>query len=618
MIHLIGPQALLCCQNHSTIQDLLDWLKDKEIVAVDTETEGFFDFSNKVIMLQIGNEQDQFVIDTRTTDVSLLAPFFANPNIIKVFWNAKFDIKFLRFTFNFDVDNVYDGFLAECVLNTGREDVGLSLDAASGKYLNKKLNKQVRNKFVGLSGSPFTDMQVTYGAEDVEVLLPIRNQQLELIAKERLGNVVKLENSTVLAIADIEYNGMLMQVDAWKDVAALTTTNVEEQVRVLDELVIANPKLSRFVPQGTQGNLFGFEERRLHINWSSPKQKATLLSALLNIPVDSSSTPFLLKYRQMPLIAAMLEYSKQKKLSDSFGYDFLKYVNPVTLRVHQDIWQVLDTGRMSSSDPNMTQIPSKGELAKKIRAAFIAEPGHKFVGGDFSACELRIIAAGSLDPVWLEAFNNGEDLHGKLAQLTFGITKEEILKPTPFKADMTYRDVQKTINFGLAYGMSEYKLSATIDVSVETAKSIIDAFFKAVPKVKRYLDSLGTVGLYKLQARTMAPFFRARYFESPEGSENPFKAAGSIERQAKNTPIQGTNADITKLALIFIRRHIRSNNLPIRIVNVIHDEIITEVPDHLANEWKPVMEQLMLDAAKTVLKDVPMKADVKISHCWTK
>jgi DNA polymerase-1 len=155
-----------------------------------------------------------------------------------------------------------------------------------------------------------------------------------------------------------------------------------------------------------------------------------------------------MKYRNMPIIAAMLEYSKQKKLSDSFGYDFLKYINPQTHRVHQDIWQILDTGRMSSSEPNMTQIPSKGVLAKKIRAAFIAEEGHKFVGADFSACELRIIAAGSLDPVWLDAFHNGEDLHGKLACLTFGIPPEDILKPTPFKSDMTYRDVQKTINFG--------------------------------------------------------------------------------------------------------------------------------------------------------------------------
>jgi DNA polymerase I-like protein with 3'-5' exonuclease and polymerase domains len=351
LIHFIGPQALLCCQNHATIQELLNWLQDKEVVAVDTETEGLFNFSNKVIMLQIGNETDQFVIDTRTTDVSLLAPFFADPTKLKVFWNAKFDIKFLRFTFNFDVANVYDGFLAECVLNTGREDVGLSLDAASVKYLNKKLNKQVRNKFVGLTGTPYNDMQVTYGAEDVEVLLSIRDYQLALIKKERLENVVKLENAAVLTIADIEYNGMLMCADSWKEVAALTTVNVEEQVRVLDDLVINNPKLSRFVPQGTQTNLFGFEERRLHINWSSPKQKLAILSALLNMPIDSSSTPFLMKYRNMPIIAAMLEYSKQKKLSDSFGYDFLKYINPQTKRIHQDIWQVLDTGRMSSSDP---------------------------------------------------------------------------------------------------------------------------------------------------------------------------------------------------------------------------------------------------------------------------
>lgn len=618
MIHFIGDPSLVANTEikHATVKDLVAWVSTKDIVGVDTETEGLFDFQNKVIMLQIGDLDDQFVIDTRVTDISDLKPFFES-STLKLFWNAKFDVNFLRFTFGFEVTNVADCFLAECLLNAGRKDVRMSLEAAAMKYCNKKLDKAQRSKFVGLLGRPFTYHQIKYGAEDVALLPIIHELQEAEIYEEGLGTVLKLENAAVMAIADIEYNGMALDRTSWISLANITERNRDESIKRLDDIVLRDPRLARFVPAGIQTNLFGFEERRIKLNWSSPADKVAVLQSL-GINLTTSNANELLPFRHEPLVAELLEYSKQNKLADAFGRAFLGYVNPVTTRVHQNIWQVLATGRMASREPNLTQIPSKGALGKAIRACFVASPGTKFVGGDFSGCELRIIAEGSQDPVWLEAFRNGEDLHSKLASIVFDVPIGDVTKPTPFKPDITYREVQKTINFGLAYGMSEFKLAKTIDVEVPVALNIINKFFKAVPKVKAYLDRLGSTAVAYYKARSLAPFYRIRYFDQPQDSYTSFKLLGEIERAGKNHPIQGSNADLTKTALVLIRNHINANNLPIKIVNVIHDEIITECAEEYAEEWRPVMEELMIKAAKFVIRSIPVKVDCKISDKWEK
>lgn len=342
MIYFIGPPELQFGDYtySNNINVLVNWLKDKTVIAVDTETEGFFDFNNKVIMLQIGNQEDQFVIDTRHVDVQALKPFIESSTLTKVFWNAKFDINFIRHTFGFVTDNVFDCFLAECLLTAGKEDAQLSLGYASVKYLHKTLDKSVRNKFTSLAGRPYTHNQIKYGAEDVEGLIAIMDIQKEELKQERLLRVMNLENCTVSALADIEWNGMLLDTNKWLSVATKTEQNADEYVRILDDYVLNDPRLSRFIPPGIQTNLFGYEERRIKINWSSPAQKVEVIQAL-GIDLDTSNSMELIKYRKEPLIGALLEYSKQTKLADSFGRDFIKFINPVTGRIHQSIWQVL-------------------------------------------------------------------------------------------------------------------------------------------------------------------------------------------------------------------------------------------------------------------------------------
>lgn len=232
-------------------------------------------------------------------------------------------------------------------------------------------------------------------------------------------------------------------------------------------------------------------------------------------------------------------------------------------------------------------------------------------------CELRLIAEGSKDPVWVSAFREGKDLHSELCALTFDIPLSDVKTPSKFKPDLKYRDIQKTLNFGLAYGMSEYKLADTIEVSVDEARGIIEKFFSRVPDVKKFLDMLGYLGKTRGFIRTPKPYSRIRWFDGYQNIGD-FKRQGEIDRASRNHPIQGGNADMTKLALVLVYREIKKNNYPVKIVHVVHDEIQTECPKEFAETWRPILQKLMIQAAEVILKKVPMEVDCKISDHWSK
>lgn len=269
---------------------------------------------------------------------------------------------------------------------------------------------------------------------------------------------------------------------------------------------------------------------------------------------------------------------------------------------------------------NLNQIPSKGDLAKIIRSCFIPESGYKIVGGDFSNLELRIIAEFSKDPVWINAFKEGKDLHSVLCAMTFGIPIEDAKTETPFKKGVTYRDIQKTINFGLSYGMSEFKLADTMEIAVKEAKAIITKFFQAVPDVEKFLTGLGNLGKRRGYIKSSAPFGRIRWFGEWEAAmeTDDFAKFGEIERASKNTPIQSTNADIIKQALIDVQEEIFKNNWNAKIILAVYDEIQTECVESQSEEWKVKLDELMVNAAKKVIKNTPIVVDCSINDFWCK
>ena len=314
----------------------------------------------------------------------------------------------------------------------------------------------------------------------------------------------------------------------------------------------------------------------------------------------------------------MIELSKQAKLSSTYGRAFLKYINPTTKRIHTNFWQLLNSGRVSSSEPSLLNIPAHGNLAEAIKESFIAEDGYMLSDTDYSQFELKIIAELSQDPIWVEAFNAGKDLHSVLCASTFEIPIEDVKKPFPFRPEVNYRFVQKTVNFLLSYGGSEYKLSSTIQVSVQQAKEIITKFFNVVPGVKQFLDGICNIGMKYGRIRTPGPYRRIRFFpqhkEAVESGDD--KTLAAIGRMSKNHPIQGLNANITKLALCNIQDRIDREQLDMKILLPIHDAILVEIHKSIQDYGTKVIQEEMIKAAETVIKTVPIKVDTVIGEYW--
>ena len=218
MIYYIGNTAIRESPHYqlATINDVVEYCSSKTILGVDTETEGLDFTCKKMIMFQIGDTDNQYIIDTRYKSIELLRDVLECRDIVKIFHNAKFDYKFIKKWSDITCQGVYDTFLVELVNSCGK-NLGYALKDLCKRYFNVELNKNIRNKFVELNGKPFDDTQIVYGAKDVEYLCKIRELQIPVTERYRLQNVVKLENKVVLALADIEYNGLTLDINKWKE-----------------------------------------------------------------------------------------------------------------------------------------------------------------------------------------------------------------------------------------------------------------------------------------------------------------------------------------------------------------------------------------------------------------
>jgi len=516
-----------------------------------------------------------------------------------------------------DIKNPYDTMLAEGIIHCGQNQVGYSLNALTQKYLKKELNKEVRNKFIGLDGKPFSSEQILYGAEDVEHLIDIWKYQQELLTKYELFEVANLEMEVALAFADIEFNGLEFNKDKWLLIANESETEVIKNEEELDKMIYAL-KLSKFIKTSFQTDLFIASEkiRKIDIKWSSPTQVLKVFKEY-GLNIEKVNAFELSKHKNKALITKYLKYKEVQKIVSTYGKSFLKYVMKDG-KVRTSFWQILNTGRVSSGNredkkPNMQNIPADN----KFRNCFHARKGFKLVSVDYSGQELGIIASGSKDPVWMKARIEESDLHSICADMVF---KEEWRQADADKKK-ELRVMIKTINFGLAYGMSKFKLSSTLQITVDDAEALIKQYFKAFPKIKGFLNILGNYGKRYGYIRTFKPFRRIRWFDNWRNdmhSKRDFKELGAIERMSKNTPIQGTGADMIKLAMTMIRNKIKTLSYPAYLVTQVHDEIGVEVREDKAKEWAEIQSELMRQAGAKIVSDFPMGVDYTISNEWCK
>lgn len=630
MIYLVSDQTRLhnTTITSCTVNEAVDILKTGSYLQVDCETTGLSFLDDKILLVQIGNGTDQVIFDVRNIFYKELESLLTDSRI-KMLHNAVFDYKFLRRK-GIVLNRVWDTMLIEKLLHNG-ETVPkgfYKLNNVIQRYTQVELSKEQQTSFIGFSGTEFSLDQLLYAAADVTYLDKVRQGQIAHLKQSDLLQCAKLENAACLAFGDIEYNGMAVDQDLWSALAKSEELKAHMYESMLNGIILRDPKFAEFAPHAYQKTLFGTDRQDLvasiEINWSSPKQVLPILQSLVP-ELESCDTKFLAAAHRSDhdLIDGYISYRESSKLSSAFGREWLdKYVCSDG-KVHTRFQQILRTGRVSSADPNMQQIPSNNAY----RNCFICPEGWSYISSDFSSQELCIIAFGSQDPVWLAALERGEDLHSVCADLVYGDVWRAAARPgCEFQASKqkcgcaehkTLRTAVKSINFGLAYGMGPNKLSDQLQIDLKEAEELIKQYFKVFPSIKTYLDENAKTGKQKGYIRTMEPYKRIRYFPEWKGRATHKVDMGKIDRMSRNTPIQGTAGDMTKEAMIRCRQEFQDDP-DIQMVMVVHDQIDFIVKTDRINHYNQRITSHMEAAGKSIITNGLLKADTTTANAWEK
>lgn len=635
MIYYITKQEALFADNQRIIRqdnyDLIDQFLVTQPTAVDTETTGLDAITERPVLLQIGNDVDQFVIDLTTTKVSdKVRNYLESDKAKKILHNAKFDYKMLKYNKIAEMANIYCTQSSEQILLAGllHSKTPPSLVDLVQKYLNFTMSKEVRSNFGRgkLTNTNFNEAEIVYAANDVKYLYQMSGLQYPMLMQYNLGKVVDLESEALLGYADMELNGIRLDVDKWTEIFKQNLTKVNEFEAKLDSYVSTHPKGKLVVGQKLNVQLDLFDDvRDTRINWSSPAQVLHVVNGLTNLNLPSTNGNELEKFveedhktglfealvPEYKIIELLMNYRVYKKACTQYGTKFLTHIHPTTGRIHCNFNPLgTETGRASCDKPNLQNIKAEADY----RSCFVPREGFSMLTADFSGCELRIIAEFSQDPVWIDAFLKEEDVHSRVATLLF---KKEVTKSNENKH---LRNAAKSLNFGLAYGMGPDKLGRKLRIPKKEAEDLMNTFFKEFPKIKKYLDNNGNYAVKYGLSYTPAPYNRIRWYGDYKEAPHDFKVRGEIERAGKNSPIQGCNGDLVKIAMNLIRRYIKREGLTdsVFMVNQVHDEILIEFKSELVDKIKKDIKFLMEMSANEILSKVPMVAEVSVSDCWQK
>lgn len=583
-------------QEPSRLAQVAEILAGETVLGIDTETTGLDPHTSELLLLQLSTLDKVYVIDCKRVVPLALKSILENPQVRKVAQNAKFEYEMLKQQTGITLSGLFDTMLAERLVTAGisRE---ISLKAIAHKYIGATLDKSVRESFyktAALGDAYLAPEQLHYAARDAFIMIPIWKLQVPALKRTRLEQVALLEFQCIAAVGDMELAGVKIDETRWRKIIGDVAVQRDKAQGELCEIL---------APATMQATMFGVSA----INLNSNIQLIDAFSKLgVELPDTMEST--LVKYGH-PAVAKLLEYRGYEKTLSAFGENVLSLINPKTGRVHPDFNQYgADTGRFSCTKPNVQQIPATSDFRK----CFVASEGYKLVTCDYSQAELRILAELSGDEGFVTAFRSGGDLHALTASQMFGVPLEEVQKPQ--------RSAAKAINFGLAYGMGPGGLAPRLGVTLDEAKELIARYFKAYPGVQKWLDKAAKDSVRL--GYSVTTLGRKRFYNMPDESlkglnEDEYrKQISAIERQGKNSPIQGSNADMTKLALINLRTALKDWDA--RTVNTVHDEIVVEVRTDQAEEVMHIVEHAMVSAGEAILKSVPVVADATSADYWSK
>ena len=553
-----------------------------EAVGVDTETTALSPRDGEVRLLQLATPDETFVVDLfEVRDVSPLKEALEE-GPVKVLHNAKFDYQWLRELHGISLAPLFDTMLAAQLLDGGAQGASYSLASVAERYLDESPDKSEQKS--DWSGS-LSARQLEYAARDAAILLPLREKLLEALEAEELTRVAKIEFAAVSSIAEMELAGVKLDLARWKE--------LEKIVRERRDVAALELEAHFPEPEG----VLPLEGLGPRLNLNSPQQ---ITDAFRSIGVELADTKVwtLLKVEH-PAARDLLRYRELQKKLGTYLETYPKFVHPKTGRIHANFLQCrVPTGRLACASPNIQQIPHEDEF----RRCFVAEDGYTLVIADYSQIELRILAESSEDPAFVDAFQRGDDLHRLTAATMYGVAMEEVTKDQ--------RSDAKRINFGLMYGRGARSLSAQLGTDEDRGRELINEYFANYPKVQRFLQRTANRATRDRTLRTLAG--RIRKF----GNDPVADDRGAMRREAMNYPIQGSSADIAKLALALIRKELQG--LDARLVNSIHDEFVVECREDLAPEVSEKMRDAMVRAGERILRKVPVEVEVTTSREWTK
>ncbi len=602
-------------KNYECIRDLKalkKWLKDIEkagIVAFDLETSSLDSMQAQVIGISfacqansaayvpIGHTEESLIDENKPIDgqldlqkvLDLVIPVINNPKIELIGQHFKYDMNVLS-NYGIEITNLtHDSLMESYVLDTnGRHD----MDTLAMKYLGEQTTKYEDVCGKGAKQIPFSrvdiDKATHYAAEDADVTL-----KLHLTLKEELKKFAgqqkvydEIEMPLVNILAKIEQTGVL--VDSQK---------LKEQSNELGK------KITEFEQKAYQ--LVGRE-----FNLNSPKQLQEILFEEQGIPVikktptgkPSTSEDVLQELAQEhELPKVIIENRSLSKLKSTYTDKLPLEINPKTGRIHTSYHQaVTTTGRLSSSNPNLQNIPIRTAEGRKIRQAFIAEEGFKVMAADYSQIELRIMAHLSQDDNLLDSFAKNQDVHSRTASQVFEVAIDEV--------SSDQRRAAKAINFGLMYGMSAFGLAKQLNVTRKEAADYMNRYFEQYPKVAEFMKTIKAQAKENAYVDTL--FGRRLYF--PEIKNRNGRIRAGAERAAINAPMQGTAADIIKKAMLSVYAEIK-DNADIRMIMQVHDELVFEVREEKLEELAALVKELMENAVKL---DIPLKVDTGVGDNW--
>ncbi len=595
----------------SELENFARELEQTQAFAFDTETSSLDPLSCDLIGISISFEDDSafYLPISGAADkelqlakekvVAILGPIFSNPEIKKYGANLKFDIQVLR-THGIEVEGCsFDAMLCAYVLDPDKRDFGLKSLALTHLGEAMKDYKEIVGDYEDIGQVPVEEV-AKYACHDAEASWRLRDALFPLLESGSGKREAPETNSPQYAFEQIEMP--LVPVLAAMERAGIKLDR-EMLSRLGREFTEAVEELKESI-QSLAGEEF---------NLNSPKQLGVILFEKLGISTKgikktksgfSTNAAMLERMRgQHEIIEQILEYREIHKLNSTYIEALQRLCREDTGRIHASFNQAIAaTGRLSSSDPNLQNIPIRNARGRRIRNAFIAEEGNVLIAADYSQIELRVLAHLCGDAGLVDAFISGEDIHERTAREIFGsmFSSEEERKEL--------RRAAKTINFGLIYGMGAFRLAGDLGVSRKQAQEYIDSYFARYSGVSEYFDELQAFSEEKGFVETL--FGHRRYVDTLDTSG---RDSGYAQRSMMNAPIQGTAAEIIKLAMIKLHARLAKTPGNARIVLQVHDELVVEVAEKDSARCCEVVVEEMESAVELL---VPLKVDVRISSTW--